>query len=290
MRSSVSAFSFVLSTLIIAPAYPYLTLKDECTKLLWLSGLQLSDEQGAAAHYITNSSAYVEAYLVALQTAVKHAHSIVPVLAVQGPIPATLQATIEGLGGHVVAHRLSFLDALRRHKPTIASGLEGSYLRIDVAAIVDTVRRTLPGLVGRVDMDYVLWTDPDVLFYHDIDSCTLPKPRYLSIGPDALHGNADNAGVVFFNVTGFGHVHGDMVHWADTEKSFDFFVADQDMIKGYFARREGRSMLQQLPDTFNWKPYWYVILLLLGGLHHVRTPGVSLTSTRPCTGQLPPPL
>lgn len=229
---------------------PHITLhkQHQCQKLLWLSGIQLSDDEGSMAHYIANSSTYVEAYMVALQTAAKHAPSVIPILAVQGPIPYAFQATIKALGGHVVPHRLSFLDTLRRHKPNIATGLLGSYLRIDVAQIINNVRHMLD---ATVDTDYVLWTDPDVLFYHDIDSCSLPKPRYLSIGPDAMHFNADNCGVAYFNVSGFGEVHSDLVNWASNERSFDFMVADQDMIKGYFG-----SFLHQLPDTYNWKPYW----------------------------------
>ncbi len=35
-----------------------------------------------------------------------------------------------------------------------------------------------------VDLNTVMWTDPDVLFRHDIDSCSLPMPRLLSIGPE----------------------------------------------------------------------------------------------------------
>ena len=35
-----------------------------------------------------------------------------------------------------------------------------------------------------VDLEMALWTDPDVLFRHDIDSCTLPRPAVLSIGPE----------------------------------------------------------------------------------------------------------
>lgn len=35
-----------------------------------------------------------------------------------------------------------------------------------------------------VDLETVLWTDPDVLFRRNINSCSLPKPRLLSIGPE----------------------------------------------------------------------------------------------------------
>lgn len=39
-----------------------------------------------------------------------------------------------------------------------------------------------------VDLETVMWTDPDVLFRRDIDSCSLPKPRLLSIGPEVCSG------------------------------------------------------------------------------------------------------
>lgn len=38
--------------------------------------------------------------------------------------------------------------------------------------------------ISGIDFDYVLWTDPDVLFMQDIDGCSLPRPRLVSIGPE----------------------------------------------------------------------------------------------------------
>ncbi len=251
--------SLLLLLTLVPPVFPFQLPQPECRKTLWLSGLQLDNGKGEQAQYITGSNAYVELYLVALQTAAKHAPSLVPVLAVQGSIDPKINASIKALGGHVVQHRLTFLDTLLYHQPTVASGLLGSYLRIDVAPIVSTVRGVVD--TAAVDTEYVLWTDPDVLFFGDIDSCTLPKPRYLSVGPDATPYNTDNCGVIYYNVSGFGEVHGDMVAWAAQEHKFDFLVADQDMIKGFF-RRQDRNYIQHLPDTYNWKPYWYV------GVHH----------------------
>lgn len=37
---------------------------------------------------------------------------------------------------------------------------------------------------AEVDLETVMWTDPDVLFRNEIDSCSLPMPRLLSIGPE----------------------------------------------------------------------------------------------------------
>jgi hypothetical protein len=51
-----------------------------------------------------------------------------------------------------------------------------SVCRPQVRALVDP---------SAVELDYVLWTDPDVVFLQDLDSCVLPKPHILSIGPDS---------------------------------------------------------------------------------------------------------
>ncbi len=239
-------------------------LSHECRKTLWLSGMQLGDGKGGQAQYIGGSKSYMESYLIALASAAKHAPSLVPVIAIQGDIDDATVRHINALGGHVVHHRLSFMDTLLQHRPNTASGLLGSYLRVDVAPIVATARAAMPGRLDNVDTDYVLWTDPDVLFYGDIDSCTLPKPRYVSVGPDSTHHQSDNCGVVYYNVSGFDEVHDDMVRWAAKAHGFNFFVADQDMMNGYFGR-ENRNFMQHLPDTFNWKPYWYDMVVVVNG-------------------------
>ena len=35
----------------------------------------------------------------------------------------------------------------------------------------------------EIDDEFVLYTDSDVIFLRDINSCTLPKPRIMAIGP-----------------------------------------------------------------------------------------------------------
>lgn len=45
-----------------------------------------------------------------------------------------------------------------------------------------------------VELDKVLWTDPDVLFRQDIDSCSLPMPHVLSIGPEVHRGRVVEVG------------------------------------------------------------------------------------------------
>jgi hypothetical protein len=59
---------------------------------------------------------------------------------------------------------------------------------------------------SEVETDYVLWTDPDVVFMNNIDSCELPRPRILSIGPESEMGGIGNCGVIYYNVEAYEHV------------------------------------------------------------------------------------
>lgn len=45
-----------------------------------------------------------------------------------------------------------------------------------------------PHAQAELDLESVLWTDPDVLFRQDINTCSLPVPRLLSIGPEVRLG------------------------------------------------------------------------------------------------------
>lgn len=213
-------------------------LDDACRRVIWLTGLQLSSASGQQAEYITTSDTYMDAYLVALRSAAANAPSLQPVLVVQGAIDPAFVADVRSLGGEVVAHELTFGGLLTQHQPGLASGLRGSYLRVDVGAVMPKVLAVLSavgggssvGLASAIDTDYVLWTDPDVLYLGDVTSCSLPKPRFLSIGPDATHFNADNCGVVYYNVSGFAQARDALVEWSAMQ-AFQFKVADQDMMK-----------------------------------------------------------
>lgn len=148
-------------------------------KIIWMSGMQLEGAHGAQAEYIANASTYLDAYLVALESAVTNAPSLVPILVVQGHIDVALVDDLQAMGALVVQHSLSFRHKLQEYTPELITGLWGSYLRVDVPNIMPKVQRLVNP--ATVDTNYVLWTDPDVLFIQDVNSSMLPKPRYLAM-------------------------------------------------------------------------------------------------------------
>jgi hypothetical protein len=94
-------------------------------------------------------------------------------------------------------------------KWSFSQNLWGSWLRVDIAAIMSRIEKMMASLaedglqVPQYSKENILWTDPDVIFQGKIDSCTLPQPHILSIGPEAGMGLALNYGVIYFNVSGF---------------------------------------------------------------------------------------
>ncbi|GBF93900.1 hypothetical protein Rsub_06899 [Raphidocelis subcapitata] len=111
-----------------------------------------------------------------------------------------------------------------------------------------------------VDLEHVIWTDPDVLFREDIDSCTLPRPPLVSIGPEIRPGSTLNCGVMYFNVAAYGEMLPAMLDYADS-KNWKF-QTDQDLLLRFMNEadaapwREPWHRLTSLPDAYNYKPYW----------------------------------
>lgn len=142
--------------------------------------------------------------------------------------------------------------------------VEGTYLRMDIPAIVPHLLQQLehhrPASNGLISNEMVLYTDADVMFYHEFNPCKLQKPDVMAIGPemDRVANSWSelnwNAGVLLINIQGFGAVWPDMLRWANSRR-WDFVVADQSMINEYFPAVYGKP-LDPLPEPYNWKGYW----------------------------------
>jgi hypothetical protein len=57
--------------------------------------------------------------------------------------------------------------------------------------------------MAKLDTRHVLWTDPDVIFYKDINSCTIPSPHIMSVGPESTTDGIGNCGVIYFNLDNY---------------------------------------------------------------------------------------
>ena len=205
--------------------------EEKCQRVLWFMGLKSAEE----ADY----SLYIKA---AVLSAKEHAPSLVPVLIFQGA-PNSVTAWFERHGGTVLFHSLSFLDAL----PETQHGGIGAYLRMDIPLLM----AELPALGADVDRTHVLYTDIDVMFLGNFDSCSIPKPAILALGGQHSQMTKANTGVMYMNVTAWGEHTRKIVAFAKSRK-FDFVAHDQGIILAYFDD----SDIQQLPDALNWKPYW----------------------------------
>ena len=116
------------------------------------------------------------------------------------------------------------------------------------------------GVTAQINQEVVLYTDADVLFYHEFNPCKLDLPEVMAIAPemDRVANSWSeinwNAGVLVMNLQGFAAVLPNMILWAN-QRHWDFDAADQSMLNEYFPAEHGRP-LDQLPDAYNWKGYW----------------------------------
>ena len=236
-----------------------------CGRLLWIVGFQLKAFSGADAYYVANNTEYVDALKAAILSAQKAAPSLVPVVVLTGPRSQeelSLKKWLFYHGSIGVKHNLSFqhdMDLLRQDpRWEFSQFILGSWLRVDlpnVLASIDKAKklpnmsRTLRRKLETVDKDYVLWTDPDVLFRGSITSCTLARPQVLSIGPELRMGWPENYGVIFFNVSGYTDSFQGLIDWG-RQHHFQY-DHDQNLFLEYWG-----TAVDVLPNGMNWKPYW----------------------------------
>lgn len=213
---------------------------------------------------------------VAVLSAKEHSPNLIPVLLYGGssgrPSPAA-DANLQWYreqGGIVYHHNLTFMSDLQA---VAALGLraadwpeevEGTYMRMDVPHIVPNLLTWLegqkPGVAGHINKDMALYTDADVLFYHEVNPCKLGLPAVMAIGPEMDRVASSwnelnwNAGVLLINLQGLAAVLPNMLQWAHN-RHWDFEVADQSMINDYFSGVHAPP-LDPLPEAYNWKAYW----------------------------------
>ena len=187
---------------------------------------------------------------MALHSAAKVSPSIVPIVivernAIKHAETVRLARSVARQGGIVTAHDLTFLEDF----PVGSQQYEvrGTFTRFDVGLVVE--RLLAEGALDRrkVDVQNVLYTDSDIIFLKDINTCTLPKPSVALIGPQVSKGGMDNVGVLYINVSAWNSELVSIVEYA-RDRNWSFPALDQTLIIEYYGKR-----LERLPDEFNWK-------------------------------------
>ena len=228
-------------------------------------GFQMKTFSGAAAFYAANNTEYVNALKAAILSGQREAPSLVPVVIFTGPKSAeqtALESWLHRHGAVGITHNLSFqhdMDMLSQDQRWgFSQYLLGSWLRVDFPNVLQSISSfdSLASMTASfrkdfmgVDQEYVLWTDPDILFRGSIDSCTLAKPQVLSVGPEMRMGWPENYGVIYFNVSGYREVFPRLIDWG--RKHRFHFDHDQNLFLAYWG-----TAVDVLPNGMNWKPYW----------------------------------
>lgn len=169
-----------------------------------------------------------------------------PVIIYGGP-PDGAPDWLRTLDDHHLAvaknHNFSFNSAL----PAGRQG-HGAYLRLDIPIIIDELVHRVANH-AQISSQYAMYTDCDVLFH------SLPvmiKPPVISLGAQWWKNTKENSGVMFLNITALRTQMPACLAYAVAKNwTFKFPGYDQPLILEYF-----RPKLTQLPDVFNWKPYW----------------------------------
>ena len=229
-------------------------------KVLWFIAIAAQRKETALEYYLFATAA--------LQSAISNAPSLIPIV-LHAEEFRNLPDKLSGLstnGVHFVQHNLSFQHRIVKFGekdnpwlyPHFLFNL-GAYYRLDIPYVIDSVIASLSlSNNSRVDTDFVLYTDTDIMFLKDFDECSLPKPSVLMLGGEDIKGKMANTGVLYMNVSAMKQHFTSYLTFAD-DKKWNFFVADQTLIIDYFVRQQ---LSQLLPDEFNWKGYW-------GGYHKI---------------------
>jgi hypothetical protein len=136
----------------------------------------------------------------------------------------------------------------------------GTWLRLDIP------------ILGFTN-EYILYTDVDVVFQHDVDLISFGSflPTYFTMGTEGIGArcrlavspnqsvNVGNAGVLLMNLNGMRRTHEALISWVFSERRIKeglyfkkFGPGDQGALNQFY---QGKFLVRRWP-IFNWKPYW----------------------------------
>ena len=191
-------------------------------------------------------SEYFEYARVAVLSARRDAPSLVPYLIFTGA-PNEFTAWFEEYGGGTVLfHDLSIMDQFFSNPELVEQS--GTFLRLDIPILWSSLPLDES---ESFEENFALWTDVDVMFLRDVDSCLLPRPGIFALGGEFKRNTKANAGIMYMNVPRFGNRLGDLIAFGQ-QRGWDSPAYDQGLLLAFFRQDE----ITQLGDRYNWKGYW----------------------------------
>jgi hypothetical protein len=183
--------------------------------------------------------------------------SLDPHLIYFGPPDDPILSFAEGHGVKIIHHEPSILTDLERihakfpHFPLhIATG---AYLRIDGPFICSDL--------GYTD-EFVLYTDCDVVFLHDIPEASTEsflRPTLFSCAPQTSQTDWENdlnSGVMVMNVANMRESFPSFKRFITSGDTLNYELFERGQFDQTAYRRFYASQWDKLPLEYNWKPYW----------------------------------
>lgn len=146
---------------------------------------------------------------------------------------------IESQGVTLIRHRSSMLSELIPVFGEQMNTYSGHWLRCDIPLF-------------ETEEEFVLYTDIDVVFLTDV-AAIAPEPKVIACGPEHHRGDYSyfNSGVMVINVKAFAEKREMLIECLKARLSTTAPYDDQSLLNDVF-----RGEWDQLPDEWNWKPYW----------------------------------
>jgi lipopolysaccharide biosynthesis glycosyltransferase len=181
-------------------------------------------------------------YKVAVFTAKNTNPFIEPYLILDGEIDESIEDLIE-MGVKIIEHRILFSENLINHykEDTIALG---AFLRVDIPKICHDL---------KIEDEYILYTDNDVMFINDVSSLNELKPTYFMCAGEfnpTFTPMTMNSGVMWINWRNMYKEYDDFVLFIKFNLH-NFQVYDQDALKLFYT-----SKMESFSPEYNYKPYW----------------------------------
>eukprot|EP01024_Parvocaulis_polyphysoides_P027225 TRINITY_DN24737_c1_g1_i8.p1 TRINITY_DN24737_c1_g1~~TRINITY_DN24737_c1_g1_i8.p1 ORF type:complete len:387 (-),score=25.69 TRINITY_DN24737_c1_g1_i8:412-1515(-) len=217
----------------------------ECKRILWIMGMPWHENN----YYILNFVKY------AVTTQKLRAPSLLPMLMYKGPKSNPFVSWLQANGVIVCNIQNSLEQELLDNN--ITEWQQGYYYRMVINEYIQECLfsdQNENNIFNReLDLEYVLYTDTDVSFFQDIDSCNIHKPSVVAFGAEAVQDEGPlNTGVLVFNYKGYMKHQSAFFHYCRTQNWMSS-TWDQVLYQDFFG---GAGLVDELPNEWNWKPYW----------------------------------
>eukprot|EP00002_Diphylleia_rotans_P003842 TRINITY_DN12723_c0_g1_i1.p1 TRINITY_DN12723_c0_g1~~TRINITY_DN12723_c0_g1_i1.p1 ORF type:complete len:711 (+),score=71.99 TRINITY_DN12723_c0_g1_i1:113-2245(+) len=173
--------------------------------------------------------------------------------------PNELTSWMQDHGVQVIHHKLTWYSSLLSMNVTYDKYDKSSPNYASPGSLAATFLRTdLPIMKELQDIDFVLYTDVDIIFLGPVTETTFFMwPRYFSCGPEAKRGKKFpcNMGIMLMNMDGLRKTHPFFLNYilSSGDLRFPPGPADQGAYNSFY-----RGRIDAMNPIFNWKPYWTI--------------------------------